>query len=326
MATRNHGGARCRTQSSRPTRTISNRGSSICAGDDTVALYRDFARALPQTDPHDRQLTIGMGCFLEQMTVAASRTGHAVDIGLYPEGNGGPVALARFREGAVEPDPLFAAVMERRSCKEPFEARPVPTEAVERLSRMANIVTEPGRVAELIELTWAAWKVEASTPRTHKESVNVMRIGRREIEANPDGIDLGGPFLEALALVGQLSREGQMDPTSFEYAEGVRMYDAMLHATPAYAVVTTPGNDRRDQIEAGRRWLRLNLTTALLGLSLYPVSQALQEYPEMREHREAAHRLLAPLGHTVQMLGRLGYGPEVPRTPRWPLEAKIVEA
>ena len=29
-----------------------------------------------------------------------------------------------------------------------------------------------------------------------------MRIGKAEIEANPDGIALGGPLLEAMALMG----------------------------------------------------------------------------------------------------------------------------
>ncbi|MCP4384637.1 MAG: twin-arginine translocation pathway signal protein, partial [Hyphomicrobiales bacterium] len=92
----------------------------------------------------------------------------------------------------------------------------------------------------------------------------------------------------------------------------------------AYAVVRTAGNTREDQIEAGRRWLRLNLTTTGLGLALHPVSQALQEYPEMAVHYATAHDLLAQPGETVQMLGRLGYGPATPRTPRWPLEAKIM--
>ena len=60
-----------------------------------------------------------------------------------------------------------------------------------------------------------------------------------------------------------------------------------------------------------------------MGLSLHPVSQALQEYPEMAAHYAQAHELLAQEGHTVQMLGRVGYGPDIPRTPRWPLEAKL---
>ena len=54
--------------------------------------------------------------------------------------------------------------------------------------------------------------------------------------------------------------------------------------------------------------------------------QSLQEYPEMAKLRERAHGLLGKPGETVQMLGRLGYGPDVPPAPRWPLEAKLVNA
>ena len=293
---------------------------------DTVRVLRDRSKDLPETDPFDRQLTIGMGCFLEQMVIAASHTRHGVELDLFPEGPEGPVADARFVAGAAEPDPLFAAIPHRRSCKEPFEDRPPAARDVAALAGLAEIVTEPEAVAALRAVTWEAWKTEASTPRTLKESVDLMRIGRAEIERRPDGIDLGGPFLETLSLFGLLSREGQLDPDSFEYAEGFRIYDEMLNATPAYAVVKTQGNTRLDQIEAGRRWLRLNLATTALGLSLHPVSQALQEYEEVLPFRERVHAMLAQKGETVQMLGRLGYGPQVPPSPRWPLDEKLIDA
>lgn len=290
-----------------------------------ISIWRDKSRDLPETDPYDRQLTIGMGCFLELLAISAGETGHAVTFDLFPEGEDGPVAVAIFAEGGAR-DPLFAHVMDRRSCKEPFETRPVPPEAAAALAPLAEIVTEAARVAALRTLTWDAFQVEATTPRTFKESVDLMRMGKAEIEANPDGIDLGGPFLESLKLVGMLTREGQMDQTSQEFAIGLKMYEEMLAATPAYAVVTTPGNSRADQIAAGRRWLRLNLAATGLGLALHPVSQALQEFPEMRPHYEAVHAMLAKPGETVQMLGRLGYGPETPRTPRWPLETRLRDA
>ncbi|MCR9137607.1 MAG: twin-arginine translocation pathway signal protein [Alphaproteobacteria bacterium] len=291
--------------------------------DDMVTLYRDKTRDLPHTDPHARQLTIGLGCFLELMVIAASQTGHRVDLDLYPEGEDGPVAHARFSEGAAA-DPLFAHVMARRSCKEPYEDKPVPAAMVDQLAAHAAIITDPQAVADLRTLTWDAWLVETNTPRTMKESVDLMRFGKAEINANPDGIDLGGAFLETLMLAGVVGREAQLDPQSTGFQEGVRIYEAMLMATPAYAVLTTPGNARTDQIEAGRRWLRLNLMTTSLGLALQPVSQALQEFPEMAEHYATAHRMLAKDGETVQMLGRLGFGPTVDRSPRWPLETRII--
>lgn len=286
-----------------------------------VAIWRDKAKNLPETDPFDRQLTIGMGCFIEQMAVAASQTGHSIDFDLFPEGEDGPVAVAKFSEGAA-PDPLFAQIPHRRSCKEPFSAES-PAAAPE-LTALADVHLDAELVGSLRRLTLEAWTIEATTYRTMKESTDLFRLGKAEIEANPDGIDFGGPFFETLILAGLMTREGSLDPESMEFAEGKKIYDEMLNATPAYAVIKTAGNAREDQIEAGRRWLRLNLTTTALGLALHPVSQALQEYPEMAQHYADAHALLAAPGETVQMLGRLGYGPEVPISPRWPVEAKVM--
>lgn len=287
-----------------------------------VVVWRDKAKNLPETDPFDRQLTIGMGCFLEQTAIAASATGHRVDYDLFPEGEAGPVAVARFSEGA-EADPLFAEIPRRRSCKEPFAETPVAADPA--LTALAELHVAPEAVAALRQLTLDAWMVEATTYRTMKESTDLFRLGKREVEANPDGIDFTGPFFESLILAGLLTREGALDPTSMEFAGAAASFEEMLTATPAYVALKTKGNTRLDQIEAGRRWVRLNLTTTALGLALHPVSQALQEYPEMKEHYRKAHEMLAAPGETVQMLGRIGYGPEVPPAPRWPLEAKVLD-
>ncbi|APE44283.1 twin-arginine translocation pathway signal protein [Sulfitobacter alexandrii] len=292
-------------------------------GEAGLLLHRDPARRLPETDPFDRQIFIGLGCFIEQMVLAAGAAGHAVDLTPFPEGETGPVALATFHPGGA-PDPLAAHILDRRSCKEPFEDRALPRDVVQALEPLADIHTEASMVAALRGLTWAGWEVEALTPRTMQESVDLMRFGKAEINADPDGIDLGGPMLESLMLLGIVNRAAQADPDSTGFRQGGEIYRRMLAATPAYAVLTTASNTRLDQIAAGRRWLRLNLAATRLGLSLHPVSQTLQEYPEMAVHRARAHALLASGGHTVQMLGRLGYGPATPRTPRWPLEAKLI--
>ncbi|MEM7488111.1 MAG: twin-arginine translocation pathway signal protein, partial [Pseudomonadota bacterium] len=55
-------------------------------GADGITLWRDPARNLPVTDPFDRQLTIGMGCFLELCRMAAAARGFATETVLFPEG------------------------------------------------------------------------------------------------------------------------------------------------------------------------------------------------------------------------------------------------
>ena len=289
----------------------------------TVILYRDPSRKLPHTDPFSRQITIGLGCFLEQLKIAASQTGHRVDLNLFPAGDSGPVAIAEFSGGATL-NPLAAQMMLRRSCKEPFQMTAIEPSKADELGSYATIFTATEMVDKIRRLTWDAWMIEAETPRTLKESIDLMRMGKAEINASPDGIDLGGPKLEALMLLGLLSREAQLDPDSEASKTGIAIYADMLAATPAYAVLTTKNNDRVSQIEAGAAWLRLNLKTTELGLSLHPVSQALQEYKEMAEIYSRAHQLLGTEGETVQMLGRLGYGPPTAPAPRWPLEAKLL--
>lgn len=292
---------------------------------DTVTLWRDKTRNLPETDPFDRQLTIGMGCFSELLGIAAGQTGHAVEFQFFPDGDDGPVAIATFREGGA-PDPLFAHVMERRSCKEPFMDAAIPDAAIKSVTEIADVHRDSEIVDQIRELARQAFIAEVTTHEKMKESVDLFRMGKAEINANPDGIDLGGPFLESMMLVGMLTREGQLDTTSAEFQQGLDMYHEQFDTTPAFVTLRTDGNTRLDQITAGRRWLRLNLTTTGLGLALHPVSQALQEYQEVAKQHKAIHDLLAQPGQTVQMLGRLGIGPATSRTPRWPLETRLRNA
>ena len=290
---------------------------------DQVIVWRDTDRDLPETDPFHRQLVISLGCFLEQMRIAAAERGFDVTFDYFPEGEDGPAAIAYFVEGAT-PDSLFTSVPHRRSCKEPFTDQSLSTDQIATLQNFANIKSDTADVAALKTLTWEAWLTETHYPPTMKESVDLMRMGKAEINATPDGIDIGGAFLESLMLAKLLTRESLTDPDSFSFKQAISTYREMLDATPAYAALTSASNTRVDQLEAGRQWLRLNLQTTQMGLALHPVSQALQEYPQMADHYAKAHDLLAKPGETVQMLGRVGYGPKTPQTPRWPLEKALI--
>ena len=295
-------------------------------GADALRLYRDPARDLPQTDPFGRQLTIGMGCFIELMIIAASAGGHEVELTLFPQGEapGAPVAEARFIEGTAAPDPLFAHVPERRTNREAYDPRLPEPAARAALAPYARVITDADAVAALRRLTWDGWLTEALTPAAHGESVDLMRIGRREIEADPDGVALGGPLLESLALAGILTRESQRDPKSRGFRIGVDMYAEILAATPAYAVISTRGNDARAHVDIGRQWLRFDLTATAHGLAVHPLLQVTQEYAEMASLRAEAQAMLAGPGETVQMIARLGYGPAVPPAPRWSLETRLL--
>ncbi len=102
-------------------------------------------------------------------------------------------------------------ILRRRTSRIPFDKLRPATLALVSAVLSANSHVEHVRlssddavVKDLRALTWRAWVIEALTHRTHKESVDLIRIGRAEIEANPDGLALSGAAIEALALVGQI--------------------------------------------------------------------------------------------------------------------------
>ncbi len=306
-----------------------------------ATLLVDTNRLLPHTDPFSRQIVIGLGCFLEMLTLAAEADGQAAALRLFPEGvptdrlDARPVAVIDLAEAApgtaAGTDPLFAEVPRRRTLKEPYDlSRPVAAEALAALAAAVlrgsrvGVTNDAAEVEALRRLTHDALVVEVETPRTYKESVDLFRIGRAEIAANPDGIDFGGPLFEALNLVGMMSREAALDRSSTIYRQGLAAVLANADTAMAHLWLTTPGNAREEQIVAGRDWVRVNLAATALGLGVQPLSQALQEYPEMAPLYAAVHDRLAPDGGTVQMLARLGYGTATGPSPRWPLEAKVI--
>jgi len=307
--------------------------------DNHIRLTVDTNKLLPHTDPFSRQITIGLGCFLELLRMAAAQDGYLATITGFPQGempdqlDQRPVAdITLVKDANVEKDPLFAYVLERRSLKEPFDLKQqVPHSVLSDLASSVKNGTKIGAtndvdtVAAIRGLAHEAMAIEIETPRTYQESVDLFRIGKSEINANPDGLDFGGPLFDTLAITGLFSREAALNANSPVYTQGIDAVMANVDTAMGFVWLTTKGNSRLDQLAVGADWLRVNLATTQTGIGLQPLSQALQEYDEMKTHYSAIHELLNASGDTVQMLGRLGYAEQIPPSPRWPLDAAIIK-
>lgn len=307
-----------------------------------ITLHVDLDRRLPETDPFDRQITIGLGCFLELLAMGIAEQGMGAEVALFPEGepaprlDARPVARIRVREGGAGPDPLFAQVLDRRSNKAPYDMdRPVPAAALGELAAAARHGTaiegtvEPGEVAAMREMAIEGMRLEMATPETAMEGVRLLRLGQGAVNAAPDGIDLTGPQIEDLVARGVLTQEAVAaevggDGSGPIMEQMVAYAITPMEATPAYLWQTTAGNGRADQIAAGRDYVRVNLAATRMGLGIHPQSQTLQEFDAMAPlYRRAREMTGAGEARTVQMLCRLGHGPDAPPSPRWPLEAKV---
>lgn len=300
---------------------------------DSAIISCDLAKRLPETDPYDRQITIGFGCFLELARIAAAQRGVRMETALFPDGepqprlDNRPVALVKFvADKSVVPDPLFPFITKRRSNKEAYDlSKPVAIELARKVAGPGDgaIVDAPA-VAAIRDKIVEAMLTEQTTRRTYMESVRLMRIGHAEIDASPDGIDLGGPMMEGLKLAGQLDREQLSDPQSATFKAGLDSLTETYGSVAALIWIQTPANSRADQIEAGRRYVRANLRATQLGVDMHPMSQSLQEYAEVSKNYAAVHDLLGARGdEQIQMLARIGFGTPVSPAPRWPLETHL---
>ena len=308
--------------------------------DGEFTVYCDLDRLLPETDPPARQITIGFGCFLELCRQAAAEAGLRADIDHFPDGEPStrlderPIARVRLVEDpTVTPDPLFAIALQRRTNRLPFDtSRPVDASTLAELETGAvdGVDIFASADAEMVEtlrtLTKDAWRIEWDTPATRRESIGVMRIGKSAVDANPYGLSVDDRLSSVVGLLGMMSPEALDDPSSTAYRESFNFYAGACETAMGFVWSTTPTNSRRAQLDAGRAWVRTQLLANSLGVSFHPLSQALQEFPEMEPLYARAHTLLAAEGHTVQMLARLGYAADVGPAPREPLESKLVSA
>jgi len=305
---------------------------------DEMVLFCDLDKRLPHTDPFDRQITIGLGCFLELAEMTARQIGMRADITVFPQGesfprlDARPVARIRLsKDQKVKPDPLFAYILERRSNKDPFDTSKTVNEmdAANIVQASHKDVTTGSVVAKdavenLRKITWDALFAEMHTYEANKESIDLMRMGKAEINASPDGIDMGGVFLETLSMLGQLNREDLINQESSAFKNGIPIVLEPLGSAMGYVFIKTNGNARSDQIAAGRSYVRMNLKSTELGIAIHPLSQALQEYDEVAKYNRQINQALGTgAEETLQMFSRIGYGKKPNPSPRWHYEAKI---
>jgi len=311
---------------------------------DEILLRVDPARLLPETDPFSRQIVMSHGTFLELLDLAARERGLRADITAFPEGEFGPDAIderpvARIRltpDPAVARDPLFASILTRRTNRSAYALdRGVPVEAWDAMRSAATRhplrfdfvqADQPELLGEHRAIALDAWRIELTTPAAILESYKVLRVGASEIARHRDGLSLTDPKVVLLERLGLFDRSKAPAPDDYAVTSQVDDFRNKLESTPAFLWMITRGNDRAAQLDAGRAYARVQLAATAHGISMQPLQQALQEYPEQAGPYAGIHRLLGARSpeETVQMWARVGYAPPVQPAPRRGLDAQLV--
>lgn len=322
---------------------------------DSITLRVDRQRLLPETDPWFRQVMISQGTFLELLVMALRERGVQPQVELFPHGEFGartlddrPVARVRWTRDAAPRDPLFAQVLRRQTSKVAYDtSRPVTNDVLQALNSVQldgspahlwlGATAEPVRVAAFRTLALDAARVEVGTSRTMMETNRLTRVGPAEIAQHRDGVTINGAMPRIAVALGLFDRSQAAAPGTSAYEQVLDSYRQQANTAAAFAWITTravPGRTRSAEVWAGRTFVRQQLRAAEMGVQVHPLSQAPQEFEEMKPYYDELHQRLTgdPNGKTadgaaprvVQMFCRVGYCQPQPKSPRRDLDDLLV--
>jgi len=282
-----------------------------------VDLYADFRRQLVHADPQRRDLMISCGAALHHFEVAARALGWRPRVRRAPrQSEERLVASVLLSPGAApeDGDSLLEAIAQRRTDRRRLSPWPLP----------------PERLAALAA-AGAAWGAQV-VPVPRNLRTTALALTRRADEVQQRSSGYVGELNSWTAYwadegvpVSHIPRQADVtssDVLSRRFRHGVLDDPPVSSQDPAddLLVVCTSSDDTLSRIRAGEALSAVWLRATRDGISLVPLSQAV-EVPETR--RVLQEELLGDTS-VGQLLLRVGRAPEgrkpLPATPRRELE------
>ncbi|SHF64200.1 Nitroreductase [Kaistia soli DSM 19436] len=292
-------------------------------GDGLITISPDFKRRTPAVDPDDHHLFVSLGAAAETLAIAAAANGLPGTL-RFEDGGDGTVVF-EFATAPPAASPLFAAITQRRSTRAPFDGKPLAPDVIQRLVESAAIpgvrlitLSEPAKIAAVADRIIAGNTIQMTDTAFRAELKHWLRFSPSQAIATGDGLfaaTSGNPSLPP--LLGNLLFDWVVSAGS----ENER-YRAQLATTPCLVIIISEQDDRAHWVDAGRACQRLLLQATALGLKQSFVNQAV-EVPEIR--RELAADLGLADSERPDLIIRIGYGPDMPRSLRRPVAAVVGE-
>ncbi|MBB0246902.1 nitroreductase [Streptomyces alkaliphilus] len=294
----------------------------LLADDTTLQLWADLDRVVPHADPEGRGLHLGCGAAICNLRVAAAHAELLPEVRLLPEPAEprllADVVFRRLPAGAPEPSEaaglaaLYPAIRARRTSRHPFLPDRIPEEELRALTEAARIEgaelihPDAWHTATVLELLQDAEGRDGTDPARGRELERWTRTGA-EAGSAVDGVPE--------YAFGPRERDGRTVVRDFAGRAPVPgRPEVDFESTPRLALLGTDGDRPFDWLRAGEALERVLLVATDRGLATSLSSQTL----EWDELRWTTRDPMSPVSH-IQMVIRLGYGPESPPTPRRPV-------
>lgn len=283
-----------------------------------VEVYADASRQLSQADPSGRGLLISCGAAVFNLRVGAEHLGYHPRVRLLPRDHD-LTLVAVVDVDHRHPGPSSLGVYHqyvplRRTNRKPFRNRKVPAavtallgEAVRAEGAVLRVYDDPLEVERLVDLLNDADRAEHVDPDRMAERAAWVGVTDRD-----DGIPVQS--------LGPRPKDDRTAYRDLGYAIRVSREEASFEPAPTVAVLSTEHDRPVDWLRAGQALERLLLEATRAGVSASFLNQSLEQ-PDLRW---LVRNPVSGIGHS-HMLLRLGYGEQVPPTPRRPLEQMLRE-
>ena len=281
---------------------------------DRILVFADKSRRLQVADPDQRELYISLGCALENLIVAADHFGYNSTVAYFSGGEDlvAEVVLQQAANSSGDPR-LFSAILSRQTNRNPYEPRAISEidlETIKSLSSDADvsifITSDPGVKKGFQDLVVQANGIQYSDAKFKSELGHWLGLG----VMGPTGVQ---------------AKMAQLAVVFLDVGPEQSKKDAeLINSTPYLGFLSTAKNDSISSLKAGRVLERFWLTASALGVSMHPMSQAL----EVGETKANLTKLLpAESGMMqVQQAFRLGYAkPGGAHSTRRPLQEVLMK-
>jgi hypothetical protein len=290
-------------------------------------LYSDSKKMTDKVDPLSRQMMVTQGAFLEYVKVAGNESGYTTDIKLFPDGqydesnlsksmDTKPVAKVTLTKTAPQKSNLYDAIYQPDTNRGPYKTTKLTSDQQRLLEGLNNedgisikIYQDTDNLDKIGKYAMQSAGIEAALNRAIEESSAVFRANEFDKNKYRYGYSVEGQgttgimkhILQGLLTIFPSLNTGKASTDNF-----IKATQTSVDSTPAYVMIISNDNSREKQIESGMLYSRLILNAHTVGLAMQPLSQSIEEYPEMKDVYDHIHRDYAPDGGTIQMLLRVG--------------------
>lgn len=290
-------------------------------------LYADSSRVTKEVDPFARQMMISQGTFLEYVKVAGDELGTPVTIDLFPLGtyneahlyesmDSCPVAKITLRQENPVKTKLYDNIFLPDTNRGNYQKNPPSMEERMSLSYTgefnditANIIYNKPNIGTLGDFALRAAEIEANTSRVMKETEVIFRPNEYQKNRYRYGFSIEGQGTSGLMkhiLQGIVTIFPSMNSGKAQKDNFLLSTKKAVENTPAYLLLISSDNSRISQVKCGMAYSYCILKAHNMGLVMQPLSQALEEYDEMKDVYEDIQKQYGK-GGTIQMFMRLGY-------------------